>query len=156
MSEYFKSRQLIAQGLKAPETKKAPGGPKKPKAEGDEKQELSLTEWFLERRKEMTGKCKHCGAVSCKNDNLFFKHSIAHILPKRLFPSVATHPDNWIELCFWSKNCHGNFDNGILDMIDLHCFDEVIEKFIRIYPAIDNKERRHIPDILLQYVQSAN
>lgn len=153
MSEYLKQRQLIAQGLKAPEAKKSPATKKAEKME--EAGDISIDEWFLARRKEMTGKCKHCGGQSCKNDDLYFKHSICHILPKRLFPSVATHPDNNVELCFWKKNCHGNMDNGILDLIDMNCFDEIIEKFIRIYPAIDKKERRHIPDALLQYVKDS-
>lgn len=138
---------------RTPKEKRSPAG-KKTKQEAGGKDDITLSEWFADRHKEMTGKCKHCGGRTCKNDSLFFKHSIAHILPKRLFPSVATHPDNWIELCFWERNCHGNMDNGILDLIDMHCWDEIVEKFIRIYPAIDPKERRHIPDILLQYVEN--
>lgn len=136
-----------------PKAKKAPGGKKVVKKEEGETEEITLTEWFQAGDKMATGKCKHCGGKSCKGDPLYYKHSQAHILPKRLFPSIATHPDNRIELCFWGKNCHGNYDNGILDLIDMHCFDEVIEKFLRMYPAIDKKERRHIPDVLLQYAK---
>lgn len=137
---------------RTPREKKAPG--KKEMKPTASPEGFTLAEWFLERRKEMTGKCKHCGGRSCKHDDLFYKHSIAHILPKRLFPSVATHPDNWIELCFWEKNCHGNYDNGMLDLMQLNCFDEIIEKFIRMYSAIDKKERRNIPDVLMQYIQN--
>lgn len=151
MSEYLKQRQLIAQGLKAKEGKKAPG----PKVRETPEGEKSLEDWFREGDRLATGKCRHCGGKSCKGDPLYYKHSQAHILPKRLFPSVAAHPDNRIELCFWNNNCHGNFDNGILDIIDLNCFDEVIEKFIGMYPAIDPKERRHIPDALIQYIQTS-
>lgn len=111
-----------------------------------------LDRWFADRRKEMTGFCKHCGGKTTKNDDKFFKHSIAHILPKKLFKSVKTHPVNFIELCFWGNSCHTNFDNYILDLIDLNCYDEVIEKFVAIYPSIDLRERRFIPEILLQYV----
>lgn len=110
--------------------------------------------WFKERRKEMTGRCKHCGGHSCKHDDKYFKHSIAHILPKAYFPSVATHPDNWIELCFWKNNCHGNMDNKVLDLIDMNCFDEIITKFCKIYPSIAKEERRRIPSILLQYIET--
>lgn len=125
-----------------------PLGKGKPKETSDD-----LEEWFRQGDREATGKCRHCGGRTCKGDPLYFKHSQAHILPKRLFPSVAAHPLNRIELCFWENNCHGNLDDGKLDLIDLNCFNEVIEKFIAIYPAIDPKERRHIPDILRQYVK---
>src|SRR6185312_6426762 len=74
-----------------------------------------MTRWFQERRKQMTGKCAHCGDPSCKNSDEYYKFSIAHILPKRIFKSVATHPLNWIELCFWGNSCHTNLDNNMLD-----------------------------------------
>lgn len=150
-SNYFLQRQQIAQGLIAREGKKAPG-PKKRAETGI----ITLDEWFLARRKEMTGKCLHCGGRTCRDDSMYFKHSIAHILPKRpgMFPSVMTHPDNWIELCYWNNNCHGNYDNGFLDLMQLNCFDLVIERFLRLYPAIDPKERRNIPDVLIQYVNN--
>jgi hypothetical protein len=110
-----------------------------------------LWDWFKERRKEMKGKCSHCGNPSSKKDDEKFHFSIAHILPKSLFPSIATHPDNWIELCFWGNSCHTNFDNSAIDLIDMNCFDEIIEKFIRLYPSIIPEERRRIPQILIEY-----
>lgn len=113
-----------------------------------------LDRWFQDRRKEMTGRCWHCGGVSCKKSNDYYKFSIGHLLPKRLFKSVATHPLNWIELCFWEQSCHTNFDNNILDITELNCFDTVVERFIAIYPSIDPKERKYIPDALLQYVKN--
>jgi len=112
-----------------------------------------LKRWFEDRRKEMTGRCLHCNDKSSKDSDKYFKFSIAHILPKRLFKSVATHPLNWIELCFWGNSCHTNFDNNTLDIIELNCFDTVIERFVAIYPAIDKSERKYIPDILLQYAE---
>lgn len=112
-----------------------------------------LDRWFKERRKELTGFCKHCGAKSCKNSDQYYKFSIAHILPKRLFKSVATHPLNFIELCFWSPSCHTNFDNYTLDIIDLNCFGEVIDKFVAMYPDIAPNERKYIPDALMQYIK---
>lgn len=118
-------------------------------AKGDDE---ALDLWFPERRKEMTGKCKHCGGKSCKDDDKYYRFSIAHILPKAYFPSVATHPDNWIELCFWKENCHANMDNKVLDLIDMNCFDEIIVKFQKIYPFIAKEERRRIPKILLDYI----
>lgn len=111
-----------------------------------------LWKWFEERRKELTGKCKHCGGKTCKDDDEKFHFSIAHILPKAYFPSVATHPLNFVELCFWSNACHTQMDNKMLDMTDMNCWDEIVERFIAMYPAIDKKERRRIPETLLHYI----
>jgi len=113
-----------------------------------------LDRWFQARHKEMKGVCAHCSGKTTKGNPQYFKHSIAHILPKRLFKSIATHPLNWIELCYFPPSCHANFDNNTLDMIELNCFDEVITKFVAMYPDIDPKERKYIPDILLQYIEN--
>lgn len=112
-----------------------------------------LNRWFNERRKELDGKCKHCGNPSCKNDEKYFKFSICHILPKAYFPSVATHPKNFIELCFWGNNCHGNMDNKMLDLTEMNCWDEIVTKFCQMYPIIDAKEKKRIPKMLLQYME---
>lgn len=119
-----------------------------------ESNNAELNRWFNERRKEMTGFCANCGGKSCKNDDKYFKFSIAHILPKAYFGSVKTHADNWIELCFWGQSCHTNYDNKILDITELNCFDQAIIKFQKIYPFIAAKERRRIPDTLLQYLNT--
>lgn len=113
-----------------------------------------LDRWFQERRKEMGGQCLHCGGITCKDNTEYYKFSIAHLLPKRLFKSVATHPLNWIELCFWNNSCHTNFDQCTLDITELNCFDIVIERFVAMYPDIAPKERKYIPDVLLQYVKN--
>lgn len=112
-----------------------------------------LKRWFEDRRKELTGICAHCGGHSCKNSDTYWKFSVAHILPKNIFKSVAMHPLNFVELCFFNNSCHTNFDNKTLDIMDLNCFDIVIKRFVAIYPSIDPKESRYIPDVLLQYVE---
>jgi len=113
-----------------------------------------LDRWFKEKRSQMTGVCANCGGKSCKDDDKYYKFSIAHILPKNLFKSVATHSDNWLELCFFGNSCHTNFDQHQIDIIDLHCFDSVIEKFVKIYPHIAKEEQRRIPPILIEYLKN--
>lgn len=113
----------------------------------------ALERWFKEMQKRMTGKCENCGGKTeafTKN----YKCSIAHILPKAYFKSVATNENNWLELCFYGKNsCHTNFDNKMIDIIDMNCFDQIITKFVKIYPFIALDERRRIPNVLLQYLE---
>jgi len=113
-----------------------------------------LGEWFLERRKEMIGKCWHCNGKTMKDDNAKFHYSVAHILPKKLFPSVATHEFNFIELCYYNQSCHKNFDDGMLSISDLNCFDQVIQRVAIMYPMIAKEERKRIPPILLEYIKT--
>jgi len=112
-----------------------------------------LEQWFNDRHKEMKGACKNCGSKTQKGQPNY-KNSVAHILPKAYFPSIATHPDNFIELCFYSQSCHTNMDNKTLDLIDMNCFDEIVEKVCRMYPSIAPEERRRIPKILLEYIKT--
>ena len=117
-----------------------------------ERGKSELWDWFLDRREEMVGKCQHCSKKSLRDSDKFFHHSVCHILPKskNMFPSVATNKFNWLELC---QECHDNFDHYIIDIIDLNCFDEVVEKVTRMYPHIAPEERRRIPAILREYIK---
>lgn len=156
--------RAIKEAAKLPKEKKVYRIPKKSaKKIAQEKEEMTERKisgggekerWFKARRAEMRGLCQHCGAKSSKDSDNYFRHSIAHLLPKNLFKSVSTHPDNWIELCYFPPSCHSNFDNKILDIMELNCFDEVIRKFVAIYPSIAPAERKYIPDVLLQYVEA--
>ena len=113
----------------------------------------TLDKWFEERRKEMKGVCAHCGGKSCKDDDKYYRFSIAHILPKAHFSSIATHELNWIELCHFGKSCHTNYDNLYLDLLDMNCWDTIVERFQRMYPFIAKEERRRIPAVLMNYIE---
>jgi hypothetical protein len=149
--------RALKEAAKFPKIKKvykiAPKSAKKIAQEKDADND-ELLQWFKERRKEMQGSCKHCGGKTMKDDDTKYHYSLAHLLPKAYFPSVATHPLNCIELCFYGESCHTNLDNGVLDLIDLNCFDEVIKKVVSIYPSIEKSERRRIPTILLEYLNT--
>lgn len=115
-----------------------------------------LWRWFERQREFMTGICMHCGGKTEKFNDEKFHYSICHILPKgkNYFPSVATNDSNWIELCYYNNSCHSNLDNHMIDLIELNCWSTVIDRFIAMYPSIDNKEKRRIPTVLLQYVNT--
>lgn len=112
-----------------------------------------LWDWFLDRRDEMVGKCQHCSKKSLRDSDKFFHHSVCHILPKskNMFPSVATNKFNWLELC---QECHDNFDRHIIDISELNCFDDVIEKVAKMYQNIAAQEKRKIPAILREYIKT--
>jgi len=118
------------------------------------KDSAELERWFIDRNAEFTGICKHCGGKSSKDDPKYWKFSVAHVLAKSLYPSIACHPLNALELCFWSPSCHKNYDDGMLPLTQLNCFDEAIMKIVAMYPFIDKKERRRLPDYIMQYIDT--
>lgn len=102
--------------------------------------------FFLENRKKMTNKCLFCGGDTMKKDDEKFHFSLAHLLPKSIFKSVATHPDILIELCFYGKSCHANFDNGVISwelIKDSKEWEVIKERLLNILPAVSMEERKH-------------
>ena len=106
--------------------------------------ELDL--FFAAQRKKLTGRCLFCGNKTMKDDDEKYHFSIAHLLPKSIFKSVSVHEDNWIELCFWEKNCHGNFDSGMISweyIFDSKEGDLIKEKLLTVLPMVSPDEQKH-------------
>jgi len=102
--------------------------------------------FFADNRKHMTGKCLFCSADTMKKDDEKFHFSLAHLLPKAIFKSVATHPDILIELCFYNNSCHTNFDNGKITwefLKDSKEWDVIKEKLLNILPMVAESERKN-------------
>jgi hypothetical protein len=127
--------------------------------------ELDL--FFDAMLKKCTGKCLFCNSKTTAIDPSFYRDdnekwsqeandrkyertietmkraSIAHLLAKAIFPSVATNEDNWIELC-WS--CHTSFDSGKITwelVFDSKERDIVKEKLLNVLPVVAMEERKH-------------
>lgn len=112
------------------------------KASGDSEMDL----FFAANRKHMTGRCLFCNADTMKKDDEKFHFSLAHLLPKAIFPSVATHPDILIELCFYNNSCHTNFDNGMITwefIKDSKEWEVIKERLLNILPAVAPEERKN-------------
>lgn len=157
-SNYFQTRQLIAQGLAAPEGKKErkpiPKISEKKRAQMEEEKKARKDEdpikekWFKARRGEMTGICGcGCGEPSSKNDDLHFRSSAAHVFPKDPeygFPSIAYHPLNWVERRVWG-GCHANMDQMGLDKWpNMEDWPVIRERFFVLEKALtpDEKTRK--------------
>jgi hypothetical protein len=124
------------------------------KKSGDSK----LDEWFEARRKEMKGKCVLCGGKTEKDNDETYRRSIHHLFDKRkaMFPSVACHPDNFLEVCFWGNSCHQNIHNGTITwelLADSAEWKIIVDKFKKIFPFIAESERKNIPEQLLKEIQ---
>jgi len=101
-----------------------------------------LQQWFTTRRREMTGKCAcGCNRVSSKDDNRFYKHSVAHLFPKAKFESVRTHPLNWVERAFWG-GCHSVMDDTSMDRwVNYDDWEDIKNKFYELAPCLTDEER---------------
>lgn len=153
MNDYLKSRMekiLAGRPLEQKKRKPIPKVSEKraqklaaQKASGEDK-EMEL--FFAQMRKIMTGKCLFCGGESMKKDDEKFKYSLAHLLPKAVFKSVATHPKNIIELCYYDNSCHTNFDNGRISwefIRDSKEWEVIKEQLLEVLPLVDEGERKH-------------
>lgn len=118
----------------------------------------SLNSWFEFRVLELTGICKDCKKPTSKGDVNFQHFCVAHILPKRqtMFPSVSTHPLNFIELGHWC-GCHANYDNKGWEWAATRPYwNFIIFRFKKIYPLIVPEERHRIPDVLVPHIPENN
>lgn len=108
----------------------------------------SLDRWFEERRGEMTGRCCLCGGKTEKHNDKTYRNSIHHLLDKRksMFPSLALHPNNFLEVCFYGNSCHTNIHNGLITFELLHDSKEwlLVEKKLKILlPLCTEKEKQN-------------
>lgn len=108
---------------------------------------------FLKFKATMTGRCINCGGKTAKDDPKYWKFSAAHILPKKLFKSIAAHPATLVELCFFGNSCHTNYDHSILEAPAMKCWPTLLERFLILYPLIAKEERKHIPEYFLQEIE---
>lgn len=115
--------------------------------EKDKPNSVGVGKWFTKKRYEMKGVCCNCGKVTQKDNDLFFMWSIAHVLPKKIFDSVAQNDDNWIELCI---DCHTLYDRNWLTASKMPVFKLAIKKFNLFKEQIADREVRHIPDCFLK------
>lgn len=106
----------------------------------------AMDKFFISLRPKMKNKCLFCGGKTMKEDDEKFFFSLAHLLPKNLFPSVALMPENVIELCFYAPSCHTNFDNGTISwefIRDSKEWNEISERLYIILPQVAHEERKH-------------
>lgn len=123
----------------------------------------SLDRWFKEMMKSCEVKCANCGATSFwleQNKDLKgksrWKSCQAHLLPKRHFESIMTHPLNGMVLGSGFSglcNCHDTWDSNWEKASKMAIWDEFIRRVNIMYPLIPFEERRFIPDIVLKEIK---
>ena len=125
----------------------------KEKVAGKPVGKLELEKWFFDIQQkyftEFGGNCMECGSHIPKD---FARHATAHLLPKKLFKSIATHPMNYLILGA-GCGCHQKTDRvdkfcqmkvwpeaarRIKEMIPLLPFDELKYLSSQLMTALEN------------------
>ena len=118
--------------------------------------ESELELWFLQGMNTCQPVCENCGASKPDLHNPLLKSRWrscqAHLLPKRHFKSIMTHPLNRMILgsgfsgmCY----CHDNYDHDWERASKMNIWPEVVRRFKILYPLIAPEEHQFIPQILL-------
>lgn len=108
-----------------------------------------LQNWFREVWLEID-KNPVCWECKKKIPPAYYRAATAHILSKKIFKSVATHPMNYLILCA-SNGCHEQTHR--LDTFSkMGIFPEAVRRFRIIYP--DVKEKNKILNTFLEYANS--
>lgn len=113
--------------------------------------------WFIDRMDRFQPKCENCGAekaiLKLPKFGRQWKSCQAHLLPKRHFESLKTHPLNGMVLGSGYSglcHCHDNYDASWEKAAKMNIWDEVVRRFLIMYPLITPEEHQYIPPQLLQ------
>lgn len=109
-----------------------------------------LQKWYDAIMEKEEGKCWETGERINKQDRLGWHGSIAHILPKDLYPSVSTHPLNYMILKMWGGT-HGQYDSSWEAASKMKVWPYAL-KIIKtvLAPLLTPEEKRKLPDLIIQ------
>lgn len=99
--------------------------------------------WYANQIKQAAKNCENCGTPLAGTKAVIASAIIAHILPKKQFPSVALHPLNrW----FACGDCHTNHDQkGAKFVQSMPVFPILKLRVKEFYHLIEREERRRVP-----------
>lgn len=161
LSEYQKSRMDHIQKGRPLKEKKAYSIPKKSaKREAKEKEakdagqnkpasKLELDVWFNRIRDKHWGvdgycKCMECGAAIPVN---YSRHATAHLLPKKLFKSVATFEFNYLIL---GSHCGCHYHTDRIDkFVQMKVWPEAARRIKLMLPDLPFDELKYLSSQLL-------
>lgn len=148
---YFQRMQLIKLGLlpkEAVKKERKPIAKKSAKKILEEKEQKEsggdgeMDKFFERNRKKMVGVCQcGCSQKSQKNDDTFYRGSISHVFPKRIFKSIATNDLNWVERAMFG-GCHSVMDDTSMDRwVNFADWEDIKERFHELAPLLTDEER---------------
>lgn len=111
--------------------------------EDKQAQKKALDKWFIAAIEQMPRHCEECDERLINFAPWALKSFIAHVLAKRLFKSVATHPDNKVYLC---TQCHTNFDNWGEDKVrKMKIFPKILSISFHLVKHLKFEELKLLP-----------
>lgn len=107
------------------------------------KTNLSLRFWYAEIKNKFSAfpsvPCWECGASIPAQ---YLHNAVAHVVPKSIFRSVATHPDNYLILGAHC-GCHQRYDRSWEDAAKMKIWPEARRRFTLLRSWV--KEENRIP-----------
>lgn len=111
-----------------------------------------LQQWYERIMFSEEGKCWETDERIDKNDKMGWHGSVAHCLPKNEYPSVATHPMNYMILKMWGGT-HGQYDSSWENASKMKVWKHACKVFNILYPCLTAEEKRKLPDIIIQEIK---
>ncbi len=110
-------------------------------------QKKAMDLWFVNQIKQLPKRCENCNEPLIVFAPWAARSFVAHIVPKRHFISVATHPLNRVFLCL---QCHTNYDNWSEAKVQrMPVISTCKERFLAFADEIPASEWRYLPDWLI-------
>lgn len=114
-------------------------------------EDTELQKWYAKIMQDEQGKCWETGVTINKQDKLGWHGSIAHILDKANYPSVKTHPLNYMILSMWGGT-HGQYDSSWEHASKMKVWSYAIKIINLLYPLLKPEEKRRLPDVIIQEI----
>lgn len=108
--------------------------------------ETELQNWYAAIMKKEEGKCWETGEKIDKNDTFGWHGSVSHILPKEHFPSVMTHPLNYMILKMWGGT-HGQYDSSFENASKMKVWPYAVKIINQLYPMLTTEEKARLRNI---------
>lgn len=125
------------------------------KESGEPASKLEMDKWFMDIKLKHFGEplyyasCMECGEAI---PSIFSRHATAHLLPKKLFKSVATHPLNYLILGA-GCGCHEK-SHRIDKFIQLKCWPEAARRIKEMIPLLPTDELKYLSSQLMTALEN--
>ncbi len=107
--------------------------------------------WFDYHNSSCVWVCENCGAILNPFTPKVASSCQAHIIPKKLFPSVKNVLENHLVLGGLHQpcTCHGQYDSSWLNATKMPVFEKAKQRFIKFAHLIHPSEYKNLPEELL-------
>lgn len=117
----------------------------------------NLKDWYNYQIDRSTWVCDNCGELIDHFSEEARHAAQAHILPKHLFRSVATHPLNRLHLGNgWGCDCHSKYDHSFKTAQQMPVMAWALVLFQQFAEEIAPGELRHLPTIFQETLNNCN